>query len=153
MYWFVIVRFSLNLRASERILAKLSVAKFWNSSTYRKKSSLSSSGISTLCIAAACNRVIIIPPSNDAFSSPIFPCARFINSIFLLSMISLRSIVDFTCPTMFRMTDDEMNLPTLFWIGATASVINLEFWDICSYSSCQNFNKIGSLSCFNMNFL
>ena len=34
-YWFATVKFKPYLRASERITANDSVAKFWNSSTYR----------------------------------------------------------------------------------------------------------------------
>ena len=38
MYWLARTRLSRYLRASDRILMKLVVAKFWNSSIYRKKS-------------------------------------------------------------------------------------------------------------------
>ena len=35
MYWFATVKFRAYLRASDKIVANESVAKFWNSSTYR----------------------------------------------------------------------------------------------------------------------
>ena len=35
VYWFATVKFRPYFRASERIVAKESVAKFWNSSTYK----------------------------------------------------------------------------------------------------------------------
>jgi len=144
-------RSSLNFLASDNILANESVAKFWNSSTKRKKSFLWSAGISTLSNAVDCSLVIIIPPSKEAVSSPSLPCAKLTSSIFLLSIISLRSIVDLTWPIIFLVTAEDINLPTLFCIGETDSAKSLGFWAICAYSSSQNLTSMGSLTCFKIN--
>ena len=94
--WLATIRFRRYLRASDRIDSKLSVAKFWNSSTYRQKSWRSLSGISWRLIAACWNFMTKIMPKRLALMSPRRPLDRFTRKIFLLSMISRILKPDFT---------------------------------------------------------
>ena len=88
MNWLATIKLRRNFLASDKIDSKLSVEKFWNSSTNRQKSLRSSSGVSTRLIAAVWNFITKIIPSSFEFNSPILPFDRFTSKIFLLSIMS-----------------------------------------------------------------
>ena len=96
-------------------------------------------------MAANWNFVIIIAPSNFDVPSPIRPLLRFTMKIFLASIDSLMLNEILVCPTIFLIKGLAKNCPTLFWIGATASVANRSGYLL--NSSTQNERMTGSLSC------
>src|SRR3989338_8860754 len=94
-------------------------------------------------MAASWILVIIMAPKSAELSSPILPLDRFKSKIFLSSMILLKSIEDFTWPTMFLIIEDDKKRPTLFWIGAIASAWNRSGY--LEYSSIQKALITGSV--------
>src|SRR3989344_8272202 len=89
-------------------------------------------GILARLIAANCILVISIAPKRAELSSPILPIDKSMSSILPEFIISSILIVLVGWPTILRMVVDDKNWPTLFWIGATASVRN--FWSYFSNS-------------------
>ena len=111
--WLARIRLKRYLRASDRMVAKLSVAKFWNSSTYKLKSWRSDSGMSARPMAAALNFITKIIPRSCELSSPTLPFERLTSKIFLLSMISRRSKPLLVWPMMLRIMSFAKKAPNL----------------------------------------
>jgi hypothetical protein len=99
--WCAIIKARWYFLASDKISQNVSVAKFWNSSTYMKKSFLSDSGISALDMAAIFIFDTNIKPKSCAFKAQILPFDKFTKRIFLLSIISLILKADFGCQIIF----------------------------------------------------
>src|SRR3972149_8697953 len=93
----------------------------------------------TRCIAAKFIREIISEPKRLALSSPIFPLERLIKRILPSFIISSKSKDEVRWPTMLRIVEDDKKRPTLFWIGATASVWRRGVGIISVYPRSQNY--------------
>src|SRR3989304_5844917 len=98
----------------------------------------------TRCIAAKFIREIINEPKRLALSSPIFPLERLIKRILPSFIISSKSKDEVRCPTILRIVEEDKKRPTLFWIGATASVCRRGLVIIWVYSFFQNSLRTGS---------
>ena len=150
--WLPSTKLNRYLRASLRIVSKLSVAKFWNSSTYNVKSLRSSSGIFARAIAAAWNFITKIIPRSFEFKSPIFPFDKFASKILRLFIISAKLNPLFFCPIIFRIASLEINGPNFDTTQLITSPASLDRCD-AGNSFVQKSSTCWSVTYFSLLFI
>jgi len=141
--WCVMVRFSLYFLASERIVVKSGVAKFWNSSTWRKKFGKPSFN---WCLLSAAVSILGTrrSPKKFEFSSPNFPFAKSTKSIFFWAIISSKLKEDFFCPIIFLIV---LSVVILSNFDAKYPIVSpFLLWEVLATSSVQYLLTSGSVT-------
>jgi len=137
--------------ASESISQKVSVAKFWNSSTYKKNGVLSFFDIHCLHIAAWKIFVTKIAHKNHIISACSFHFGSFTKSIFCSFIIWAKSSLFSWLENIFFNISTDRSCHTLFSIGIMASVLNC--WLHPANSLVQKFLTTSSLICSIISYL
>ena len=150
--WLATIKLRWYFLASDMIVAKESVAKFWNSSTYRQKSCRSASGISARLMAAAWNFITKIIPNSFEFNSPVRPLDKLTNRIFLLSIMSLRLNELFCWPMILRIISLDKNAPNLLTTQLVTSPASFDFCEF-GHSLVQKSNTLRSVTYCNLAFI